>query len=408
MKTSFFALTFQQGSSNGDSDKPLYRLFADGVVFYTYGDQFNNPELLDQLKKGDKIYVGAHPLKDGSYWLHWLYSREKGGLDLKIRALRKLPGLFKLLFSFPLFALGIYLFSIPWLVNDYPVSLMLVETVVLFAASIFFCLGIHRLLICFNPRWRKLRKGLCAVEQGDVAFCQTQTVAAMTTSLAKKSTDNEDDSEQQLLIVKGVASNVRPYKSKGSVNSRYHIPRMRATFECQRRYYEFYFVRTVRHEMRNPLFFYDHPFFLAENDPIELMINPEDNDTIGMFNEKDASIYLKSGSVLGTHHELFVIYKLMAAIGLCLPVFMSILMSYDWWKEGISLGKWEWRQLIEFFGEISLLSIGICSSFLLFIELIRCAVAALSGKLDVINRTKLRLIQLRKQYTQNIVINEVA
>ncbi len=50
------------------------------VLFYR--DDFSDSEnLLARLAAGDRVKIGAHRLRDGSYWLHWLLHGTKGRLE---------------------------------------------------------------------------------------------------------------------------------------------------------------------------------------------------------------------------------------------------------------------------------------------------------------------------------------
>ncbi|MFZ1875135.1 MAG: hypothetical protein WAU54_20515 [Chania sp.] len=69
-KIFFFDLPFVRHDLNEPSDSKYRRILAGDKVFYTYSRQFLEANVLNRLVEGDSVYIGAHQLADGSYWLH--------------------------------------------------------------------------------------------------------------------------------------------------------------------------------------------------------------------------------------------------------------------------------------------------------------------------------------------------
>ena len=57
-------------------DMTVYRLCTDGGVFFFDDRQFDVDALQRRLRRGDTVTIGAHRLRDGSAWLHWI-SRDR-------------------------------------------------------------------------------------------------------------------------------------------------------------------------------------------------------------------------------------------------------------------------------------------------------------------------------------------
>lgn len=55
-------------------DPDYFRIEADGRAFFGHRREFGNPEALDALVPGAKLFMGCHRLDGDAYWLHWLAS----------------------------------------------------------------------------------------------------------------------------------------------------------------------------------------------------------------------------------------------------------------------------------------------------------------------------------------------
>ena len=74
-------MTVEQCACQQTAPDNLVRIIASGQAFF-YRDDFSDSEnLLARLAAGDRVKIGAHRLRDGSYWLHWLLHGTKGRLE---------------------------------------------------------------------------------------------------------------------------------------------------------------------------------------------------------------------------------------------------------------------------------------------------------------------------------------
>lgn len=71
-------------SRDSNPDSPFVRIAVDGEFFFTNLMRFENPDdirnRVSDLPSGQEVFLGAHRLADGSFWLHWL--KAPGRLDL--------------------------------------------------------------------------------------------------------------------------------------------------------------------------------------------------------------------------------------------------------------------------------------------------------------------------------------
>lgn len=167
-KIFFYDLPFVRHDLNAPSESQYRRILAGDKVFYTYRRQFLDAKVLNRLVSGDRVYIGAHQLVDGSYWLHWLVSEEKGMLQPKVADISKLRELLKLMGGLALIAPSFYAFF-------QMMSLWL--AVPLIFVSCFGCWlsasSFHSLLVDTNSKMRRLLRGLEQVKTGDVSICHS-------------------------------------------------------------------------------------------------------------------------------------------------------------------------------------------------------------------------------------------
>ncbi|MBD2803304.1 hypothetical protein ID855_00940 [Xenorhabdus sp. ZM] len=82
MKPQFFNVTLEKCDYENVIPENMVRLIASGEVFFFRQENFPDcQQVLRKLESGDQLKIGAHRLKDGTYWLHWLHHAAKGYLE---------------------------------------------------------------------------------------------------------------------------------------------------------------------------------------------------------------------------------------------------------------------------------------------------------------------------------------
>lgn len=378
-KICFYDLPFVRHDQNAPSEGTLRRILAGDKVFYTYSKQFTDAKVLNRLVAGDRIYIGAHQLIDGSYWLHWLVSPEKGSLQPTLADIDKPAALMKLTGAtlvLVLSALGYFQLPNIWF--------MLLMFLVFTFGCWWFVASFHRLLVGISCNTRRLLQGLESVKQGDTSMCRTATAlltgpgSGAPSLQASNERDNDLDTLQPsdflladkvtLTSVSGEAANVSAHRDfTGSGKSRrdfveYH-------FSCNGVKYLFRSGFNSMTEGLDPLFYRQHPFFLAAEDPVMLVVNQQDNAVLGMCNERDGSAYLKLGGLAVSFHQLKLMYKVI--LGCCsLPMVMMVFITlHDWWEQGDMPDRWDWQYAAGMFYDFGLMSIMIFCVLMLVMEI---------------------------------------
>ncbi|WP_260513772.1 hypothetical protein [Serratia fonticola] len=373
-KICFYELAFIRHDLNAPSESKLRRILAGDKVFYTYSKQFLDAKVLNQLVSGDRIYVGAHQLADGSYWLHWLVSPEKGELQPKLADISKPAALMKLVGAIMLMALSAV---------GYFQLLNIWVMLLLFFVFIFGCwwlvASLHTLMVGTSRHTLRLLKGLDSVKQGDTSLCLTTTEPGDGAPLrpASKELANDLDTLQPndllladkvtLTSVSGEAANVSARRDfTGSGKSRRDF--IDYQFSCNGVGFLFRSgINTLMADL-NPLFYRQHPFFLAEGDPLMLVVNQQDNAVLGLCNERDGSAYLKLGGIAVSFHQLKLMYKVMFGCCSFLLLMLVFFTLHDWWEQGGMPDRWDWLDAAGMFYDFALMSIMIFCLFMLLVE----------------------------------------
>lgn len=377
-KICFYDLPFVRHDQNAPSEGTLRRILAGDKVFYTYSKQFTDAKVLNRLVAGDRVFIGAHQLVDGSYWLHWLVSPEKGNLQPTLADINKPVALMKLTGA----TLMMVLSAVAYLqLPNIWVMLLLFAT--FFFGCWWFVASLHRLLVGSSCNTRRLLRGLESVKQGDTSMCCTATAlvtgsgSRTLSQQASKEWDNDLDKLQPsdflladkvtLTSVSGDAANVSARRDyTGSGKSRrdfveYH-------FSCNGAGYLFRSGFNMMTEGLNPLFYRQHPFFLAEGDPLTLVVNQQDNAVLGLCNERDGCAYLKLGGIYVSFQQIKFMYKV--ALGCCsfLMVMLLFFILHDWWEQRGTPDRWDWLDAAGTFYDFGLMSILFFCLFMLAVE----------------------------------------
>lgn len=377
-KICFYELSFIRHDLNAPSESKLRRILAGNKVFYTYSKQFVDAKVLYRLVSGDRVYIGAHQLADGSYWLHWLVSPEKGELQPKLADISKPAALMKLvgaIMVMTLSAVGYFQLLNIWV-------MVLLLFVFIFGCW-WFVASLHTLMVGTSRHTRRLLKGLESVKQGDTSLCLTTTESltepggGAPSLQASKELANDLDALQPndwlladkvtLTSVSGEAADVSARRDfTGGGKSRRDF--IEYQFSCNGERFSFRSGINSLMEDLNPLFYRQHPFFLAAEDPLMLVVNQQDNAVLGLCNERDGSAYLKLGGIAVSFHQLKLMYKVMFGCCSFLLVMLVFFTLHDWWEQGGAPDKWDWLDAAGMFYDFALMSIMIFCVFMLLVE----------------------------------------
>lgn len=373
-KIYFYDLLFVRHDQNAPSEAKFRRIMAGDKVFYTYSKQFSDTQVLNRLVSGDRVYIGAHQLADGSYWLHWLVSPEKGSLQPNTVNFNKSAAALKLLGAI------MVMVSSAWGYLQLPnIWVMLL----LFFVFIFGCWwlvsSLHSLLVGIGSSTRRLLQGLEKINNGDASICHVPTALLTGAGLSTRNKpDNDLDSllphdflladKVALTSVSGEASGVSAHRdSIGSGRSQQYF--VEYQFICNGMKLSFRSGFNTLTEDLNPLFYRQHPFFLAAGDPVTAVVNQQDNSVIGLCNERDGRAYLKVGGLAVSSHQLKLMYQLIFGICSFFMVLMVCFTLHDWWEQGGMPDQWDWLYAAGLFYDFGLMSLLIFCVLMLVMEI---------------------------------------
>lgn len=417
-KVCFFDLPFVRQDCNAPPEHNYRRIIAGDKVFYTFTSQFSDDAVLKKLKEGDRIYIGARPLADGSYWLHWLVSPEHGNLEPvtgpgNMRNLKKLA-----------LALVMVIFS-SWLFFTQLTNVIaaLVLMIVFGGGLWMLASSVQALLVTNSRTMKQLLNGLAQVKAGNTGICSQAEYLLPGTAESTRHRRTGDDGRFNEL------DSVRPedyrYAEKltltgvqGPVTDLRSVRDFTGSGKSRRDYIEYYFLCngipfTLRNyyssmtEDINPLFFRSHPFFIAGEDAVNLIVNQQKGVITGLYNERDHSAYLKPDGMAISSQQVKMMYKVFTGIFLVMMLMVMIFIFHDLWSIKGTPDKWDWLHAAKSLGGMALMFLMMISGILLLVEMVTLLVRKKSAGAARFVFVRQMLIQLRLRNGKNTVVQEI-
>ncbi|WP_274369516.1 hypothetical protein [Morganella morganii] len=417
-KVCFFDLPFIRQDNNAKPEHNYRRILAGDKVFYTFVSQFSDKTVLKKLRDGDRIFIGARPLADGSYWLHWLVSPERGNLEPvtgtgNVRNLKKLA-----------LALVMVIFS-SWLFFTQLTNVIagLVLMLVFGGGLWMLASSVQALLVTNSRTMKQLLNGLAQVKAGNTAICSQAEYLLPGTAESTRHRRTGDDGRFNEL------DSVRPedyrYAEKltltgvqGSVTDLRSVRDFTGSGKSRRDYIEYYFLCngipfTLRNyyssmtEDINPLFFRSHPFFIAGEDAVNLIVNQQKGVITGLYNERDHSAYLKPDGMAISSQQVKMMYKVFTGIFLVMMLMVMIFICHDLWSIKGTPDKWDWLHAAKSLGGMALMFLMVISGILLLTEVVTLLVRKKSAGAARFVFVRQMLIQLRIRNGKNTVVQEI-
>ncbi|MBK5142267.1 hypothetical protein I2494_00780 [Budviciaceae bacterium BWR-B9] len=400
-KNYFFTLTFKRYDQNAAGINQEFRILAGNQVFYGENQFFRHSELLTKLEPGDEVCIGASPLSDGSYYLHWLYSTDKGVMEpKKYQHDSVTSSSISLIKKISLIAtLGILVA----LTAVYFWALLLILIPVL-AVGYFFIKFASINLIAEGRFNDELQRGLNAVMQGDRSQCllddslvppQPQEEADRIDSL------NERCSHSLVLIRDKVNSVTRQHHILNMKHGHVHINE--TVVRCQNQNYNLSYY--ITDPLLGPKFNTNqHPVFLTKNDSVTLIYNRENKNICGLFNEVDGSAYLNKNRMYMSPKDFKGAYYLLSFIFLFMLFIISSINVVEWWDADALPDRWDWMKYIEVMIIFGLFSISFFCVLMLILEITNLIFYRRSsqGRNTQITRSMLYLLRQRQGRTNVI------
>ncbi|EMD0831285.1 hypothetical protein VP018_003161 [Morganella morganii] len=417
-KVCFFDLPFIRQDNNAKPEHNYRRILAGDKVFYTFVSQFSDKTVLKKLQDGDRVFIGARPLADGSYWLHWLVSPEHGNLEPvtgpgNMRNLKKLA-----------LALVMVIFS-SWLFFTQLTNVIaaLVLMIVFGGGLWMLASSVQALLVTNSRTMKQLLNGLAQVKAGNTGICSQAEYLLPGTAESTRHRRTGDDGRFNEL------DSVRPedyrYAEKltltgvqGPVTDLRSVRDFTGSGKSRRDYIEYYFLCngipfTLRNyyssmtEDINPLFFRSHPFFIAGEDAVNLIVNQQKGVITGLYNERDHSAYLKPDGMAISSQQVKMMYKVFTGIFLVMMLMVMIFIFHDLWSIKGTPDKWDWLHAAKSLGGMALMFLMMISGILLLVEMVTLLVRKKSAGAARFVFVRQMLIQLRLRNGKNTVVQEI-
>lgn len=398
------------------SPKGMVRLIASGKNFYLNDVDFaNSQDFLKRLKQDDELKICAELLKDGSFWVQWIYHDTKGRLEpeRKFTLTAKQQKWLLLVFILTVIGGGWSYYSLLYLDVNF---LIVVSMVISFGAVMigvsYIGEKVYRYFQRTRPKHRKRIKALDNViaKQDIIAPDGEQLIIPhiKTVSLPKRITRKNltfhiKDNKVQRIRGKIKLHHVDRIKIH-SRNSETVIMQI----SCLIDKHPFVF------SYRERLFYSDHNLFLADGDDVELFFwQAEDKNSgpivLGVYNHTDNGAYSISGQMYIGHQRTkrlsLLITGLISAFIFSIFTILSISDVYD---NGNYWDKWDWFFIGDTFLGMGIIFSSIITGFAFLIALFSNLYILLSQKGNSSYQTYFLLQQQCVENKRMVYITELS
>lgn len=354
----FLTLSFQRYDENAPSLTRYIRIRASEIILYADCDSFSDISLLNDLRDGDIIHVGALMMSNGNYSLCWLHCPGKGTLK---------PGIYdypkqfvsqqkpselttKLWIVFSVFCVVIGVYYWPFLFAVIPI----------FSVGRFVFYRLKRAMAKDDALTQELKQGFDSVIDGDFSRFNIQKDTYSTNN--KRGIETVED--KSLALYQGQVSNVFHYYYKRQRYSPNHVSMpnyfIRTTFTLQNKIFHItYLTSNLDNASLSTPDFYDEPLmFLSEGDKISLIYQLDRDTVLGLFNEEDGGAYGKGAGRSMLRSEVRIIGFVSVFIMMVIIEMFVLSDVLEWWRGNIYPGWREWSDLLNTLGLLALSMVG--------------------------------------------------
>ncbi|QIG05040.1 hypothetical protein [Proteus sp. ZN5] len=355
MKDYFLNVKLERCDFNQSKISPngMVRLIASGKNFYFNEEDFaNSQDFLKRLKQGDELKICAELLKNGSFWVQWIYHDTKGRLEPERKFTLTAKQQKWLLLAFILTLVGGYwsYFSILHLeVNFFIVVSMVIACGAVMAGISYIGEKAYRYFQRTRPKHRKrikaldkviAKQALIAPDGERLIITGIKSAPLPSLTVSKKSFPQIKQSKVQR--VRGIiqihsTNRIKMHHRNGETV----IMQVSCLIDNHP------FVLSYRER----LFYSDHNLFLADGDDVELFFwQAEDKNSgpvvMGVYNHTDNGAYSISGQMYIGHQRTYRLSLLIVAL---VSVFIfSMVASFsisDVYDKGNYWDKWDWHSI---------------------------------------------------------------
>ncbi|MBS6210095.1 MAG: hypothetical protein KH812_08400 [Proteus hauseri] len=398
------------------SPKGMVRLIASGKNFYLNDADFaNSQDFLKRLKQDDELKICAELLKDGSFWVQWIYHDTKGRLEpeRKFTLTAKQQKWLLLAFILTVIGGGWSYYSLLYLDVNF---LIVVSMVISFGAVMvgvsYIGEKVYRYFQRTRPKHRKRIKALDNViaKQDIIAPDGEQLVIPhiKTVSLPKRITRKNLTFHIKDNKVQRVRGKIKLHHvDRIKIHSR-NSETVIMQISCLIDKHPFVF------SYRERLFYSDHNLFLADGDDVELFFwQAEDKNSgpivLGVYNHTDNGAYSISGQMYIGHQRTkrlsLLITGLISAFIFSIFTILSISDVYD---NGNYWDKWDWFFIGDTFLGMGIIFSSIITGFAFLIALFSNLYILLSQKGNSSYQTYFLLQQQCVENKRTVYITELS
>ncbi|RJS93606.1 hypothetical protein [Salinisphaera sp. Q1T1-3] len=320
----------------------FYRLATDGGVFFFDGDRFDADVLKRGLRRNEAVTIGAHRLRDGSAWLHWLERADGRLWSANTDRRRWLAPLLLALCWLP----G----GLAWHMTFSTQILWALLRVGLMATAVgMFGWSVYRLALACHPGRRRLRAAYRAVKQGQRPRPSVPPVFSAPPALSLG-----DGIHGRLGVLQDTLRDVHVVeRTYGSGQFSYSLNEY--TLVCSGGEFG---IRTGAWDWRSlidPVLIRRAPFFVAAGDRVTLLTSLGDGEVRGLLNHSDGIAHINYTATAHTPMGRRALSIVGGAVTAFIVVMMLSFELYDWYDRGVAPDYWDWLDLLSLLGVMALM-----------------------------------------------------
>lgn len=376
MNTHTFKLHFT-GFTTGESKGLHYlRLLTDNGIFYTDKRYFQDRSLFEKLKKDTTIYLGAHQLKDGTFWIHWI-------TDGKIM-LEPEHAKHRYRSSFPITIISMIIFTISVFLTlqppfNWPIFPFMMVAFISFGLScyqlaklfLYIALARHKGMQDLKEKMERVRRGEygCCQHPGEMCSKRqdAQLLSSLITTVPKRYAIAEGEIQHPEFSTWTTGS--------GKYRREFHG----IQFQCAGHRLLFKWQVSDFFIPIPPIFKRQCPPFLAENDNILAVYHRNSCQIDALHNITDGRIYLKRNDFCITNGMKRAIYKFLY---LSVPCILLISGTLFYYFDIESISQWDWFKYGYSMLDMVIFSFWCSNIILLIIEVISFMLSNFSSQVD--------------------------
>ena len=390
MKDYFLNVKLEQCDFNQSkiSPKGMVRIMASGKVFYFNEEDFTQAQaFLQRQKVGDELKICAELLKDGSFWVQWIFHATKGRLEPERTFILTAKQKKWLLIAFILTVVGggwsyfalLYLGTNLFIAFSMVISFGAVMVGVSYIGE-----KVYRCFQRTRPKHKKRLKALDSILANKYAI-SSDSIQLIIPKIKQSALPKLVLSKKQIPQFK--QNQVKRIRGKIKLHhvDRTTIYQRGSNYSLTQTSFQIDKTPFIL-SYRDRYFYSDHNLFMTDGDDIELFYwqSPDNSSApviLGVYNHTDGGAYSVAAQTYIGHQQAKnpIIFAFGATTTFIFSIFAFFAIS-EVYEKGNYWDKWDWLSISDTFLGIGIVYTGVMSGIIFLILLFSNLYIVLSKK----------------------------